>query len=138
VESKRKSTNGEAFPANPMPSNAIILFAHGAREPEWALPFENIRDRLRAAGLPVELAFLEFMSPSLDEAAERLAGKDFHMVSIVPLFLATGAHLKRELPDMVARIRERHAKTKFRVTAPLGDAPEIVAAITAWIRETTR
>jgi sirohydrochlorin cobaltochelatase len=121
-----------------MPSNAIILFAHGAREPGWALPFENIRDRLRAAGLTVELAFLEFMSPSLDEAAARLAGKDFHRVSIVPLFLATGAHLKRELPDMVARIRERHAKTTFRVSAPLGDAPEIVAAITAWIQETAR
>ncbi len=119
-----------------MSSSAVILFAHGAREPEWALPFEGIRDRLRAAGTPVELAFLEFMSPSLEEAAARLADKG--TVVIVPLFLAQGAHLKRELPAMVAKLRKRHAKTEFRVTPALGDSPEILAAITEWVRSAAR
>ncbi|HEY6240758.1 MAG TPA: CbiX/SirB N-terminal domain-containing protein [Burkholderiales bacterium] len=121
-----------------MASAAIILFAHGAREPAWARPFETIRDRLHASGTPVELAFLEFMSPSLDEAAARLADKGIEMVIIVPLFLAQGAHLKRELPAMVAKIRKRHAKTEFRVTSALGDAPEIVAAIADWVQRTAR
>ncbi|HYQ93436.1 MAG TPA: CbiX/SirB N-terminal domain-containing protein [Burkholderiales bacterium] len=117
-----------------MSSSAVILFAHGAREPEWALPLEGIRDRLRAAGVQVELAFLEFMSPSLEEAAARLAGKGIDTVVIVPLFLAQGAHLKRELPAMVKRIGKRHAKTAFRVAPALGDSPEILAAITEWVR----
>ncbi len=117
-----------------MPSNAILLFAHGAREPDWALPFERIRDQLRAAGTRVELAFLEFMSPSLEDAAARLAGEGIEAVTIVPLFLAQGGHLKRELPGMVASIRKRHAQTGFHVTPALGDAPEIVAAITAWVQ----
>ena len=121
-----------------MTSTAIILFAHGAREPEWAQPFESIRDRLLAAGTSVELAFLEFMSPSLDEATARLAGKGIETVIIVPLFLAQGAHLKRELPAMMAKIRKRHAKTEFRMTSALGEAPEIVAAITAWVQRATR
>src|SRR5260221_13088191 len=119
-----------------MSSSAVILFAHGAREPEWALPFEGIRDRLRAAGTPVELAFLEFMSPSLEEAAARLADKG--TVIIVPLFLAQGAHLKRELPAMVAKLRKRHAKTEFRVTPALGDSPESLAAITERVRRAAR
>ena len=121
-----------------MSSSAVILFAHGAREPEWAQPFESIRDRLRAAGMPVELAFLEFMSPSLDEAAARLAGKGIDTVVIVPLFLAQGAHLKRELPAMVEEIRKRHANTEFRVTPALGEAPEIVAAIAEWVQRAVR
>ena len=121
-----------------MSSSAVILFAHGAREPEWAEPFESIRERLRAAGTPVELAFLEFMSPSLDEAAARLADKGIGTVIIVPLFLAQGAHMKRELPAMVAKIRTRHAKTEFRVTSALGDSPEIVAAITEWVQRAAR
>ncbi|HMH17765.1 MAG TPA: CbiX/SirB N-terminal domain-containing protein [Burkholderiales bacterium] len=121
-----------------MASAAIILFAHGAREPEWARPFEMIRDRLHASGTPVELAFLEFMSPSLDEAAARFAHKGIKTVVIVPLFLAQGTHLKRELPAMVAKIRERHAKTEFRVTPALGEAPEIVAAIAEWVQRAAR
>ena len=121
-----------------MPTNAVILFAHGAREPEWAQPFESIRDRLRAAAITVELAFLEIMSPSLEEAAARLVGKGVETVTIVPLFLAQGAHLKRDLPAMVAEIRRRYAKTEFRVTPALGDAPEIVAAITEWVQRAAR
>jgi sirohydrochlorin cobaltochelatase len=121
-----------------MSPDAVILFAHGAREPEWAQPFENIRDRLRAAGTPVELAFLEFMSPSLDEAAARLADKGIETVIIAPLFLAQGAHLKRDLPAMVERIRKRHAKTEFRVMPALGEAPQIVAAIAEWIQRAAR
>src|SRR6266581_8306542 len=121
-----------------MSSSAVILFAHGAREPEWARPLERVRDRLRAAGVRVELAFLEIMSPSLDEAAARLAGEGIGTVVIVPLFLAQGAHLKRELPAMVAKIRKRHAKIEFRVTSALGDSPEIVAAIAEWVQRATR
>ncbi|HTF13582.1 MAG TPA: CbiX/SirB N-terminal domain-containing protein [Burkholderiales bacterium] len=121
-----------------MPSSAVILFAHGAREPEWAQPFESIRDRLRAAGTQVELAFLEFMRPSLEEASARLADRGIDTVIVVPLFLAQGAHLKRELPAMMAKIRKRHAKTEFRVAPALGEAPEIVAAITEWVQRAAR
>jgi len=121
-----------------MSSSAVILFAHGAREPEWAQPFQSIRDRLRGAGTPVELAFLEFMSPSLDEAAARLADKRIETVVIVPLFLAQGAHLKRELPAMVEKIRKHHVKTAFRVAPALGDSPEILAAITEWVLRAAR
>ena len=121
-----------------MSSTAVILFAHGAREPEWAQPFEAVRDQLRAAGMQVVLAFLEFMSPSLDEAAAKLADKGIKTVIIVPLFLAQGAHLKRDLPAMVENIRKRHAKTEFRVTPALGEAPEIVAAIVEWVQRAAR
>jgi sirohydrochlorin cobaltochelatase len=73
-----------------------------------------VRDRLRAAGTRAELAFLEIMSPSLEEAAARLVGEGFETVVVVPLFLAQGAHLKRDLPAMVEKIREHHAKTERR------------------------
>ncbi len=121
-----------------MSSTAVILFAHGAREPEWAQPFEAVRDRLRAAGTPATLAFLEFMSPSLEEAAAKLTAKGIKTVIIVPLFLAQGAHLKRELPQMVEEIRKRHAGTEFRVTPALGETPEIVAAIAEWVQRAAR
>lgn len=120
-----------------MPST-IILFAHGAREPEWARPFEQVRDRLRSEGFRVELAYLELMTPTLEEAARKLAEEGFKAASIVPLFLAQGEHLKRDLPERVAGLRRLHPGTEFRVTPALGDAPEIVAAITEWVQRAAR
>jgi sirohydrochlorin cobaltochelatase len=119
-------------------STAVILFAHGARELEWARPLEAVRESLRADGMRVELAFLEIMSPTLEAAAARLASEGFATVVVVPLFLAQGKHLKRELPEMVERIRKHHPKTEFRVSPALGEAPEIVAAIAAWVKRAAR
>jgi len=119
-----------------MSTTAVILFAHGAREPEWAQPFVKVCEQLRAAGIRTELAFLEIMSPSLEEAAGRIAAERIDAVTIVPLFLAQGRHLKHALPELVAGIQARHRNVRFRVTPALGDAPELIGAITAWVRRT--
>lgn len=121
-----------------MPAAAVILFAHGAREPDWARPFEQVRDRLRTEGLRVELAYLEIMTPSLEEAARRLAAEGFSKVTIAPLFLAQGGHLKHQLPELVAKLRERHANIDFRVIPALGDEREILAAIAEWVQRAAR
>src|SRR6059036_1553670 len=87
-----------------MSSTAVILFAHGAREPEWAQPFEAVRHRLREAGMQVVLAFLEFMSPSLDEAAAKLADKGIKTVIIVLIPLsASFAAASSSVGDMNSR-----------------------------------
>ena len=53
---------------------AIILFAHGARDPAWANPLHRVQAaiRQRVGGVPVELAFLELMTPTLPECAAAL------------------------------------------------------------------
>ena len=52
-----------------MEKTALILFAHGARDPEWANPMRRIRAAVmqQAPAMRVELAFLEFMSPNLGD-----------------------------------------------------------------------
>lgn len=121
-----------------MPSSAIILFAHGAREAEWARPFEKVRDRLRSESLRVELAYLEIMTPSLEDAARILVAEGIRTVTIVPLLLAQGKHLKQHLPERVAALGRDNPSTEFRVTAALGDDPEVLAAITAWVKRAAR
>ena len=121
-----------------MPSSAVILFAHGAREPEWARPFEQVRDRLRSQGVRAELAFLEIMKPSLEEATRALVAEGRESITIVPLFLAQGGHVKRDLPERIAALKREHPGVELRVTPALGDAPEIVAAISAWVERVAR
>ena len=55
-------------------TTALILFAHGARDPEWANPMRRVQAaiRKRLGGVQVELAFLEFMAPNLHDCAAAL------------------------------------------------------------------
>ena len=58
-----------------MNRSGIILFAHGARDPEWARPFARVRALLerRAPTTPIELAFLEAWSAK--DTAEVFSGE---------------------------------------------------------------
>ena len=59
-----------------MSTQAIILFAHGARDPDWALPFVIIKKQVQAArpNAYVELAFQDFMTPALEAAVGQCRG----------------------------------------------------------------
>lgn len=116
-------------------AQAIILFAHGARDPQWAEPFGLIKQQVQAA-LPqaqVELAFQDFMTPTLEAAAAAAAAQGAQRVVVVPLFMAQGGHLKQDLPRMVGKLREQHPRLEFRVMSAIGEAPEILQAISAWV-----
>ncbi len=117
-----------------MPHSAIILFAHGARDPEWAAPFRRIAARLREASpnLPVQLAFLELMQPALAEAVERMLADGITRITLVPLFLAQGGHLKEDLPRLLDDIRRSHPGVTIDVTEAIGDSQVLTAAIADW------
>ncbi len=113
----------------------IVLFAHGARDPEWALPFEAMRARLRERRpeFPVELAFLERMSPTLDEAVDALVGKGVAAITVFPIFMAQGGHLKEDLPRMIEAIRAKHPHVPVALERAVGEVPEIVESIADWV-----
>jgi len=113
----------------------LVLFAHGSREPGWARPLEEIRERVRAARpeCPIELAYLDLMSPTLEEAVTSVVAQGAPAVTVFPLFLAQGGHLQRDLPRLLEALRARYPHVPIALEASLGDAPEITQAITAWI-----
>ena len=118
-----------------MSDQAIILFAHGARDAEWAAPFGIIQRQLQAArpDTQVELAFQDFMTPSLEAAVAQSAARGARRVVLVPLFMAQGGHLKQDLPLLLREIGERHPQLELRLMPAIGDAPEILRAITDWV-----
>jgi sirohydrochlorin cobaltochelatase len=113
----------------------IVLFAHGARDPQWAEPFQAIRERVRASRpeCPIELAYLELMSPTLEDAIARLAGEGATAITVFPLFMAQGGHLKQDLPRILDDLRARHPRVPIALEAPIGEVAEILDAISAWI-----
>lgn len=105
---------------------ALVLFAHGSRDPEWAKPFEKIRDEVSRRGFEVRLAFLELMQPSLAEALKDLEAKGAETIRVVPVFLGYGGHIRTDLPALVAAAKP---KAKVTIDAPVGEQPRIIAAI---------
>ncbi len=112
-------------------TQAIVLFAHGARDPRWAAPFEAIAARVRAAapGRPVALAYLELMTPTLADAVAGLIGAGVTHIDVVPLFLGTGGHVRDDLPPLIEAMRARNPGVAITLHAAIGEHAEVVDAM---------
>ena len=110
----------------------IVLFAHGSRESEWARPFQHLADALSKNG-PVELAYLEFMKPSLEEAIAALARDGVTTIRVVPVFLGQGGHVKEDLPKLVAAAQRKHVALTIKLEPAIGEQPSVIEAIAAAI-----
>jgi len=109
----------------------LILFAHGARDARWAEPFEAVARRIRAQrpDLQVRMAFLEFMTPDLPTAAAELLAAGCGRVEILPLFLGTGGHLRKDLPPMVRQLQQQYPSVRWTLHAAVGEQPSVMQAI---------
>ena len=112
---------------------AVILFAHGARDPEWALPMRRVQALVReqSAGVDIELAFLEFMAPTLGECVGALAARGVGRIVVLPMFIARGGHLKREVPEMIDALRSTHPGIDISLAAVIGEQDTVVRAMAA-------
>jgi sirohydrochlorin cobaltochelatase len=114
---------------------AIILFAHGARDPEWAQPFRKIQRAIEARqpGTKVELAFLEIMEPALADAIAGLVKTGHSRITVAPLFMAQGGHLKNDLPKILDAIRAEHRGSEITLLPAIGEVDAILGAISDWL-----
>src|SRR5574343_2072415 len=112
-----------------MRQTALILFAHGARDPQWARPVEAVAHLLRErfSDRTVHVAFLEFMTPSLPDLVAQLVSDAASPLSIdiLPFFIAQGGHLRKELPEMLDVLRLRYPDCQMRLLPPLGELPDV-------------
>lgn len=120
--------------------NGIILFGHGARDAGWAEPFERLAAKLRGlAGsrTRVDLAFLELMTPDLPTAIAAQVAAGCTDVTVVPVFVGIGGHIRRDLPAIVDRCRAAHGGVEIRCAAPVGEDDAVLDALAAYcLRQT--
>ena len=115
---------------------AVVLFGHGARDPAWAEPMRSVREQLVAAApnVGIELAFLEFIEPTLDAAIDSLVTRGARRIVVVPMFIAQGGHLKADLPKLVAAARVRHPDCEIVQALAVGEADPVIAAMADYAR----
>lgn len=106
---------------------ALIVFAHGSRDPAWRRPFDRLVDRLasESGADRVRLAFLEFDEPTLGEAIDDVVDDGARLVRVWPLFIAVGAHVRRDLPERIERARRRHPGVAIEAVRAIGEDPRL-------------
>jgi sirohydrochlorin cobaltochelatase len=116
-------------------AEAIILFAHGARDPSWAEPVRRIATLVadRRPDLQIEVAFLELLPPSLDEAVTHAVARGASRAIVYPLFMAPSGHLRRDVPELLQGIRAAHPHIEITLAPPMGDSAHVLEAIADWV-----
>jgi sirohydrochlorin cobaltochelatase len=114
-------------------TTGLLLFAHGARDPQWARPFEAVAAHCRATRGDdrVALAFLEFMAPDLVTGGTALAAAGCTAVDVVPLFLGAGGHVRKDIPLLLARLQAEHPGVRFTLRPTVGEAAAVIEAMAA-------
>ncbi|HNJ82163.1 MAG TPA: CbiX/SirB N-terminal domain-containing protein [Piscinibacter sp.] len=109
----------------------LLLFAHGARDPNWALPFEAVVERIRGSApeVAVALAYLDFMTPGIVDAGDSLAAAGCTRVEVVPLFLGAGGHVRKDLPLLVEHLRQAHPAVQWLLRRTVGEDEAVIAAM---------
>ncbi|MFI9610702.1 sirohydrochlorin chelatase [Streptomyces sp. NPDC052023] len=110
-------------------SPALVLVAHGSRDPRTLATVHALLDRVRELrpGLRVHLGHIELNEPLLPDTLAALGDDD---AILVPLLLSRGHHIKQDIPEMAAAARAR-----TRVAAPLGPHRLLVETLCARLAE---
>lgn len=111
----------------------IILFGHGARNPEYVEPFRRIRaavERL-TPDEAVEIGFLELTQPPLEASIECLVGRGVRQIRIVPIFFAPGRHVLKDLPQLLGNALDRFPDVEFEVADCVGEVDAVIEAMAA-------
>ena len=112
----------------------LILLAHGARDPRWREPFEQLAERIRAKRpeLAVRLAFLELMAPDLFLAGEELVAAGCDTLRVVPIFLGQGGHVRDDVPALFDALRKRHSGVDVTLSHAAGEDGDVIEALASF------
>jgi sirohydrochlorin cobaltochelatase len=106
-------------------------------DPRWRAPFEDL-DRALAAELGrdrVTLAYMEFVGPTLLDAASNAARDQVQILRVLPLFLSAGAHVAMDIPEQATQARWQFPQLNVEVLPPIGEDPRFVTLLKVVARE---
>jgi len=108
---------------------AVILFAHGSRDPLWRLPIEAVAAQIKTQqpDAAVLCAYLELCTPSLPEAAAQLVADGASHVRVFPLFFGVGKHAREDLPMLMNELRAAHPTIRVDLLPTAGEFPQVTA-----------
>ena len=119
--------------ANGVPARALVLFAHGSRDPLWHRPIQAVAQAIarQSPGARVACAYLELSQPELPQVTSELAAEGIKHITVVPMFLGVGRHAREDLPQLLAQLRTQYPNLVFQLMPAVGENPEVVEMLAA-------
>jgi sirohydrochlorin ferrochelatase len=122
-------------------TDVLVAVAHGTRAPEGPVVLGSLLADVRALlpGVDVRVAYVDVISPMLVDVLAGVAPEERAVV--VPMFLASGYHVRVDVPSAVAVAAVARAGpggsggVRAVVTPALGPDPAVMAAVEARLRE---
>ena len=108
--------------------HAIILFAHGSRDPLWHKPIQAVAERIaqRAPDTTVRCAYLELTEPDLPTVADQLVTLGATSLCIVPMFLGVGRHAREDLPELIRHLKTAHPSVDITCQPAVGEQARLM------------
>src|SRR5262245_975722 len=106
-------------------SQALLIAGHGSRDPDGIAEFLDLARHFRAfrPDLPLEIAFLEFARPTIQDGIDRLVQGGAATVVVLPGVLMAAGHAKNDMASEVRLARERHPGVTFHMGRALDVEP---------------
>jgi sirohydrochlorin cobaltochelatase len=103
--------------------HAIILFAHGSRDPLWHKPIQAVAERIgqRSPSTVVRCAYLELTEPDLPHVANALIAEGATSLCVVPMFLGVGRHAREDLPELIKALKADHPSISITCQPAVGE-----------------
>ena len=103
-------------------TQAILLVGHGSRRSEANDALLTLSSLVKNKRPDAILAhgFLQFAQPDLPTALAALANQGVEEVTIVPVFLYEGIHIKEDIPEVLAVEAEKHPQMRLILAPVLG------------------
>jgi sirohydrochlorin cobaltochelatase len=110
---------------------AVIVFAHGSRDPLWRAPVEAVAEQIRRTDphTAVSCAYLELCEPDLPHAAAQLIAGGASHIRLLPLFFGMGKHAREDLPELMQALRVEHPGVHFEQLPTAGEDPRLTALL---------
>jgi sirohydrochlorin cobaltochelatase len=116
-------------------SHRIVLLAHGSSDPRWCETFEALAAPTVEAVPGSVVAYMELAEPSMEKVIADAVADGCEEFTILPLFLAVGRHLRKDVPGMIREMEAEHG-IRIRLAAPVGENPQLGQAIREVVEQT--
>jgi sirohydrochlorin ferrochelatase len=116
---------------------AVLYIAHGSRMKDARDAAVNtIMEIARGISVPIqELSFLELAEPTIEQGVLNCIKRGATKIAVIPVLLLAAAHVKKDIPLELDRIRLKYPNVKITYGRPLGVDEKIIEILVERMRE---